>query len=559
MNRLLPPVSAAAIVFALAASVGTAIVWQADRIRSSERREATAQAASAAAFALEQQLSRSLSSTFALSAVVRHDEAVSGFELLATEMISLYEGISSLQLAPGGVVTRIHPLAGNEAAMGHDLLRDPDRRFQARRAIDSRKLTVAGPFELKQGGTGLVGRLAVYVPDPEAATGERLWGLVTAVIRLSDLLEAAKLSRLGEGGYHHALVRTDPATGVSLTISGDPSALRDPVTIPVEVPNGRWTLAVSPVDGWARSPWVAGALALVIAGALGLATLAFAAARLPELLRHEVEVRTAALARANEELAQLRHAQKMEAVGQLAGGIAHDFNNLLTAILGNAGALLEAAPRGSEAHEAAVAIAEAGRRAAELTRQLLGFSRRQNLRAEPFDAHDTVREVELLLARTLDKRIRIEVRLDALAANVTGDAGQLQQALLNLAVNARDAMPEGGRLTLASGVVERDRSWSERHPGTSPGRFIALSVADTGKGVPAEIRDRIFEPFFTTKELGRGTGIGLAMVYGIARSHAGAVELLSEPGAGARFTVLLPLAPARPGDVSARLRAVRSA
>jgi two-component system, cell cycle sensor histidine kinase and response regulator CckA len=559
MNRLLPPVSAAAIVFALAASVGTAIVWQADRIRSSERREATAQAASAAAFALEQQLSRSLSSTFALSAVVRHDEAVSGFELLATEMISLYEGISSLQLAPGGVVTRIHPLAGNEAAMGHDLLRDPDRRFQARRAIDSRKLTVAGPFELKQGGTGLVGRLAVYVPDPEAATGERLWGLVTAVIRLSDLLEAAKLSRLGEGGYHHALVRTDPATGVSLTISGDPGALRDPVTIPVEVPNGRWTLAVSPVDGWARSPWVAGALALVIAGALGLATLAFAAARLPELLRHEVEVRTAALARANEELAQLRHAQKMEAVGQLAGGIAHDFNNLLTAIVGNAGALLEAAPRGSEAHEAAVAIAEAGRRAAELTRQLLGFSRRQNLRAEPFDAHDTVREVELLLARTLDKRIRIEVRLDAHAANVTGDAGQLQQALLNLAVNARDAMPEGGRLTLASGVVERDRSWSERHPGTSPGRFIALSVADTGKGVPAEIRDRIFEPFFTTKELGRGTGIGLAMVYGIARSHAGAVELLSEPGAGARFTVLLPLAPARPGDVSARLRAVRSA
>jgi two-component system, cell cycle sensor histidine kinase and response regulator CckA len=241
---------------------------------------------------------------------------------------------------------------------------------------------------------------------------------------------------------------------------------------------------------------------------------------------------------------QLRQAQKMEAIGQLAGGVAHDFNNLLTGILGHASVILESAPHGSEAHEAAVTITSAGLRAAELTRQLLGFARRGTLRKEPFDAHAVLRDLARLLERTLDKRIQLVERLRAPVSVAVGDGGQVHQALLNLAVNARDAMPEGGTLALESAVLELDARACERRPGIAPGTYLALSVSDTGHGIPPEISDRIFEPFFTTKEAGRGTGMGLAMVYGIARNHGGAIEVESTPGEGARFTLLLPLAAA---------------
>jgi CheY-like chemotaxis protein len=233
----------------------------------------------------------------------------------------------------------------------------------------------------------------------------------------------------------------------------------------------------------------------------------------------------------------------MEALGQLAGGIAHDFNNLLTAILGYASVLGEESQPGSATREAAETIGAAAARASDLTRQLLGFARPRPLTSVPFDAHRVAGDLSRLLARTLDARIRVETRLDAPRAVVIGDPGQLEQVLLNLAVNARDAMPGGGVLRLESALVERDAAWTARHPGTAPGPHLAIAVADTGHGVSPDLHDRIFEPFFTTKEPGRGTGLGLAMVYGVARAHRGAVELESVPGRGARFTVSLPLAP----------------
>jgi signal transduction histidine kinase/CheY-like chemotaxis protein len=322
--------------------------------------------------------------------------------------------------------------------------------------------------------------------------------------------------------------------------------------VAVAVPNGEWALALAPAPGWpARGRFAFGcAVSLVVAAALG--ALAFVLGREPARLRALVALRTAELGRAYEQLARdsdehrrteerLRHAQKMEALGQLAGGVAHDFNNVLTGILACATAIAEEAPRGSPAEEAARVIEQAGRRAAELTRQLLGFARRGKLRAAPVDVHAAVAEAARLLARTLDPRIVLVQRLEAAHATVFGDAGQLQQAILNLAVNARDALPRGGTVTFATSNVERTAADLAAHPAACPGRYVALSVADTGAGIPPELRERIFEPFFTTKEPGRGTGMGLATVYGIATNHGGLVELESEPDRGARFTLLLPV------------------
>ncbi|MBE7558122.1 PAS domain S-box protein [bacterium] len=238
--------------------------------------------------------------------------------------------------------------------------------------------------------------------------------------------------------------------------------------------------------------------------------------------------------------AQLLHSQKMEAIGQLAGGIAHDFNNLLTGILGYANVSPEAQPD-TLAFEAAKTIEKAGERAAELTRQLLGFARRGKYMSVPVDLHEVVREVVNLLGRTLDKNIAIIQRLSADISLVQGDPNQLEQAILNLAVNARDAMPEGGELSLETHVARLDEDFCRRYLGVEPGPYLVVCVGDTGVGIPREIQDRIFEPFFTTKEQGKGTGMGLAMVYGIVRNHGGAIRVYSEVGRGSVFKVYLPL------------------
>jgi len=250
-----------------------------------------------------------------------------------------------------------------------------------------------------------------------------------------------------------------------------------------------------------------------------------------------------------------RHTQKMEALGVLAGGVAHDFNNLLTAILGYAELLRQEAAPGSTVESAARTIEGAAERAAELTRGLLGFARRGKLRNEPFDLRATVRETAALLERTLDKSVRLTVELGDEPLVVRGDQGQMVQAALNLAINARDAMPDGGDLRLAARRAAPPEEPAPSLPG-EPGAWAALSVADTGCGVPEELRARIFEPFFTTKRPGKGTGMGLAMVYGIARGHGGTVSLESAVGRGSTFSVHLPLeqgaalpaAPPKPAD-----------
>lgn len=245
---------------------------------------------------------------------------------------------------------------------------------------------------------------------------------------------------------------------------------------------------------------------------------------------------------------QLVHSRKMEAIGNLAGGIAHDFNNLLTGVMGYANMLRLRADSPEDVREAAAIIEKTAERASQLTKQLLGFARKGKLQEVPIDVHATVEDVIALLSRTIDKSITIEKRLRADRSVVRGDPTQLQQVVLNLAVNARDAMPGGGRLTFHTGTVEFFAESSWRLTGAPPGAYLLLSVSDTGCGIPEEIRDRVFEPFFTTKATGMGTGMGLATVYGIVKNHGGLVRLSSETGAGTTFKVFLPL----PADSSER-------
>ena len=243
---------------------------------------------------------------------------------------------------------------------------------------------------------------------------------------------------------------------------------------------------------------------------------------------------------------RLRQAQKMEAIGELASGVAHDFNNLLTAILGYTDLLRSAARPGELAYEAAEVIQKAGERAQQLATRLLGFARRGKAQDAPVDLHALLREVCELLQRTLPKNISLLERYDAERAVTRGDPGQLHQVLLNLALNARDAMPEGGVLMLRTETVNIEPE-SFRELGTSgPGPHLKVSVADTGVGIAPEHLPHLFKPFFTTKHAAGGTGMGLAMVYGIVKNHGGAVRVSSRPGQGSVFEVYLPLADEAP-------------
>jgi signal transduction histidine kinase len=230
----------------------------------------------------------------------------------------------------------------------------------------------------------------------------------------------------------------------------------------------------------------------------------------------------------------------MESVGRLAGGVAHDLNNLLTPILGFGGLLLDDFGSDDPHREFVQQIIRAAEKSRDPVRQLMAFGRKQVLEFKPLNLNTMLAEFEELLRRTLHEDIALQVVPAPFIPAILGDVGQLEQVVMNLAVNAQDAMPEGGRLTIETGVADLDAAYVAEHQGVLPGRYVLLVVSDTGTGMDAETQEHIFEPFFTTKEMGKGTGLGLATVYGIVKEHGGNIWVYSEPGRGTTFKVYLP-------------------
>ncbi len=297
----------------------------------------------------------------------------------------------------------------------------------------------------------------------------------------------------------------------------------------VALPIRRLSAAVAASD-----PYAGDEAAVPVSGPREVAGLGLAVNALFAGIGHDLQERRRLLE-------QLRHSQKMEALGRVAAGVAHDFNNVITVIAGFAGQIARATRDDPVLRAQAEEVGRAAERGAVLIRQLLLFSRRERVDPTVVDANDLIRGMESMLARLLDGTIRVRLETEADAAAVRADRGQLEQVLMNLAVNARDAMPAGGELRISTDNETLDPEEADAL-GLRPGRYVVVGVADTGTGMDAHVREHLFEPFFTTKPPGEGTGLGLATSYGIVSEAGGKIDVWSEPGAGSRFSVYLPLA-----------------
>ncbi|THD49310.1 MAG: response regulator [Bradyrhizobium sp.] len=413
---------------------------------------------------------------------------------------------------------------------------------------------LATDAETGQRGYLLTGQFS-YLEPYEAARaqiGPEIDGLAAATadnpVQVASIvdLRAAMAARLTElqktvdlrssGGAEGALAIVNAGTGKALMAS-----VRQALEVMLAEENGlleRRQARAKWLEGVGQAGFVGAILLVIVFGALAIAD---ARRRLLELeaansgLRHEMAERQAAEDR-------VRQLLRLEAVGQLTGGVAHDFNNMLAIILGALG-VAKRRLTGSEHPDIAKfidAAVDGARRAAALTARLLAFSRQQPLEPRALDANRLVAGMSELLQRTLGETIQIETVLAAGAWRVWADPAQLENAMINLAVNARDAMPDGGKLTIETGNADLDERYAAAHSEVTPGQYVQISVTDTGAGMAREVMERAFDPFYTTKGVGRGTGLGLSQVFGFVKQSRGHVKLYSEPGRGTTVKIYLP-------------------
>jgi PAS domain S-box-containing protein len=660
------PLLVAVVVFLVAAAAAAALIRRLEQHRLQGERARVLNLAGDHAFDLQRRLDRAFSATYALAALVRQGRGeITDFDEIARQLLPFYPGVVALQLAPGGVIRQTVPLAGNEKALGHDLLKDKARDKEAILARDTGKLTLAGPFDLMQGGVGAAARLPVFLGAEQG--NPVFWGFTTVLIRFPEVLDGTLLSQLTGRGFAFELWRIHPDTGKKQVIASSSSApLNAALEHPIQVPNGTWTLSITPVKGWGDPVGLSFNVAL---GLLFSLLLAWLAKLLIESKAHEtmlealVAERTAEIRESEERLRRLEdnlpdsyiyqylqeadgtsrflhisagvervhgvsrhdvlrdagtlhrqidpaqkpalavaeaaslrnmsdfqlelhmrrangewrwlqvrssprrkpdgqvvwdgvatditehkkletqylHAQKMESIGTLAGGVAHDFNNILTVIVGLGHITLMKMVEDDSHRRNIEGILKAAERATRLTKELLLFSRKQESERRPVDLNDIIGNMENFLHRVIGEDVTLNQVLHNAPLPVLADSNHLEQVLMNLAVNARDAMPQGGEFILRTEQIVLDEAFTAAHGYGKPGAYALLTVSDTGAGMDKETLRRIFEPFFSTKEVGKGTGLGLAVAYGIIKQHDGFITVYSEPGQGSTFRIYLPL------------------
>ncbi|MGS4947213.1 ATP-binding protein [Meridianimarinicoccus sp. RP-17] len=472
------------------------------------------------------------------------------FADFASRLINSEPSLRNIAAAPDMVIRMMYPVEGNEQAIGLDYNSIPEQRDAALRARDLGNLVLAGPVDLVQGGQGFIGRFPVFLQTDSARPV--FWGLVSAVMDLEVLYAQAGLH--DDLPFSLTLTGRDATGAQGLRFLGPEVAPEDmPVIANVQLPAGTWQIAALPHGGWnTQHPQIwtirallalAAALILVPSIEMGRSMLARERA-IAELeaantaLHHQMqELETARAAQAAAEV-QLRQSQKLEAVGQLTGGVAHDFNNLLTVILGNAEMLTDALSDRDHLRGLAEMTADAAERGSELTSRLLAFSRKQPLQPRVLDVgHQITNGLEMLLRRTLPESITLQIDRGEGLWLAEIDPSQLESALLNIVLNARDAMPDGGEIRIAIRNAELDDDVVSNEPDFEPGQYVLISVTDSGHGMPEETLSRVFEPFFTTKEVGSGSGLGLSMVYGFVKQSGGHVRIRSAPDKGTSVTL----------------------
>ncbi|MBL0939912.1 MAG: response regulator [Gemmatimonadaceae bacterium] len=484
------------------------------------------------------------------------DELARKFPTFADGLRVAAPEVRAVQLVQHSRIVATNPEADAAALIGYDLSRhpDPEVRDGVERASRTDSMAMAGPFQLLQGGNGIVLRMRV------TAKAESFPDQVALVLNVGELLMEADFGRLPSSLQIALLDRQ------GRPVAPFEHVPTEPLRFPVSVGDGQWMLLVAPALGWSsavfddlRPTRLASALIIVL-----LTALAYGVAGRQERLRQAVADRTGALAQANDDLRreaaerrdleeQLLHSQKMEAVGTLAGGVAHDFNNLLTAIVGFAqlaeqqAADMQRRADGSddarqlrELRTDLSEIMKASDRASLLTAQLLSFSRRQKSTPARLDVNVSVRDIDRMLRRLIGETVMFSTDVSQGQLPVHADGGQLAQVIVNLVVNARDALSNGGRIQVRTRTLDLSAVGVAPFAGLPAGEWAIIEVEDDGVGMSPEVVARMFEPFFTTKRLGDGTGLGLSTVYGIVTQAGGQLFVESAPGRGTTVSVALP-------------------
>lgn len=530
LRHALPVIVGCAVLLGSLAIFGV----QNARAQESARNDAVRRAG-AEAIALQRQLDRALNAPVALAAHVQlNDGRIDGFEEFTDQMRGLLPSITNLQLAPNGVVRHIHPLEGNEAAIGHDLLADEDRTTEAFAAIEDRRLTLAGPFELVQGGVAMVGRQPVFLDGVGEIPGidPDFWGFATVLIDLDDFFEASRIGELEDEGFVFELAKFDRDADDFMTFRSS-GAIVDPVEVEVSVANGTWRLALDRVDGWGYDGWSVGQL---LVGCIAAIAAAFAVRRFQQRdarLTAAVDARTAELRTANLQLSQARDAAEHANAAKTAflANVSHELRTPMNAILGFA-ELIDPAELAQHDRASLDQIQRAGQHLLELINQVLDVSAIESghldLSIESVDV-DAVAERARDLLEPLAVEAGVSFELDAGGATASTDEARLFQVVANLASNAIRFTPESGTVRIST---RTDGGWCQ------------VTVEDTGVGIAPEHLEKIFRPF----ERGgapatvSGTGIGLAIVDRLVNAMGGTITVESALGVGSTFRMSIPAA-----------------